>query len=117
MTKLSSVPTNTKQPRLLNDVKSFLKRADNRIVLLIEKLRFTRNGQIKVLRASDTVFDTSTIDNLLISIREADIRAYYSLVPHIKPPKFIIYHVVMKVYVSLRGLFSMATGPFRSGHE
>ncbi len=104
-------------PQSLGDsLRMILKNIDSKIVARIERLHVVKPRQRITPKAGAPYFDTSTTANLLSSIREADIRAYYSLKPRAQPPRFVTYHIVMAVYTSLRRVGSLVARPFRRPH-
>jgi FkbM family methyltransferase len=108
------------QQRFRNSLRLLLKAIDRVILTQIERLHVVRKSRvIKLDDGKDTLqFDTSSPQSLLASIRQADMRTYFSTKKQPRPKKFYMYHILHGTYSGTRhGVGNVARASIRAAKK
>jgi FkbM family methyltransferase len=92
------------QQRFRNSLRLFLKASDRVILTQIERLHVVRKSRVIKLDGSkdNLQFDAGSPQALLASIREADMKTYFSTKKQPRPKKFYLYRILHGTYSSTR---------------
>lgn len=92
------------QQRFRNSLRLFLKAIDRVILTQIERLHVVRKSRVIKLDGSkdNLQFDAGSPEALLASIREADMKTYFSTKKQPRPKKFYLYRILHGTYSGTR---------------